>query len=350
MNSLTDKYINSLHFSPAHLSIMKKIGEHRGKQELFFRQTPEALDSLQHIAVIESSESSNRLEGITAPHKRVEGIVKKEITPETRSEQEIAGYRDALSLIHSSGEDMKFSIETILHLHKIICSYMPEEGGIIKTTDNEIIELNSDGSFKKVRFKPVSAGKTEKALKNLEKNYFKSAIDNEIEALIIIPLAILDFLCIHPFRDGNGRVARLLTLMLLYHFDYQVGRYISLERIFEESKQSYYDTLETCSKNWHKEKHDPFPWLNYFWGVLLKAYGELEDKVSNIRSGKGSKTDQIVAAVQRKIVPFAISDIEADCPLISRDMIRIVLRKLRDEGVIVVQGKGRGAKWIKKVT
>jgi len=136
--------------------------------------------------------------------------------------------------------------------------------------------------------------------------------------------------------------------MLLYHFDYQVGRYISLERIFEESKQSYYDTLEICSKNWHKEKHDPFPWLNYFWGVLLKAYGELEDKVSNIRSGKGSKTDQIVAAVQRKIVPFAISDIEADCPLISRDMIRLVLRKLRDEEVIVVQGKGRGAKWIKK--
>jgi len=347
MNSLTDKYINSLNFSPAHLSIMKKIGEHRGKQELFFRQTPEALDSLQHIAVIESSESSNRLEGITAPHKRVEGIVKKEITPETRSEQEIAGYRDALSLIHSSGEDMKFSIETILHLHKIIYSYMPEEGGKIKTTDNEIIELNSDGSFKKVRFKPVSADKTEKALKNLEKNYFKSAIDNEIEALIIIPLAILDFLCIHPFRDGNGRVARLITLMMLYHFDYQVGRYISLERIFEESKQSYYDTLEKCSKNWHKEKHDSFPWLNYFWGVLLKAYGELEEKVSNIRSGKGSKTDQIVAAVQRKISPFAISDIEADCPLVSRDMIRIVLRKLRDDDVISVQGKGRGAKWIK---
>jgi len=331
-----------------HLSIMKKIGEHRGKQELFFRQTPEVLDSLQHIAVIESSESSNRLEGITAPHKRVEGIVKKEIKPETRSEQEIAGYRDALSLIHSSGEDMKFSIETMLQFHKIICSYMPEDGGKIKTTDNEIIELNSDGSFKKVRFKPVSADKTEKALKNLEKNYLNSAINNEIEALIVIPLAILDFLCIHPFRDGNGRVARLITLMMLYHYDYQVGRYISLERIFEESKQSYYDTLEVSSKNWHKEKHDSFPWLNYFWGVLLKAYGELEDKVSNIRSGKGSKTDQIIASVQRKIGPFAISDIKAECPLISRDMIRIVLRKLRDDGVIVVKGKGRGAKWIKK--
>jgi len=302
---------------------------------------------LQHIAVIESSESSNRLEGITAPHKRVEGIVKKEIKPETRSEQEIAGYRDALSLIHSSGEDINFSVETILHLHKTIYSYMSEEGGKIKSTDNEIIELNSDGSFKKVRFKPVTAKKTGKAMDDLVLNYSKSAVENEIESLIVIPLAILDFLCIHPFRDGNGRVARLITLMLLYHFDYQVGRYISLERIFEESKQSYYDTLEISSKSWHKEKHDSFPWLNYFWGVLLKAYTELEDKVANIRSGKGSKTDQIVAAVQRKLIPFAISDIEAECPLISRDMIRIVLRKLRDEGVITVNGKGRGAKWIK---
>jgi len=348
MNSLTDKYINSLNFSPAHLSVMKKIGEHRGKQELFFRQTPEALDSLQHIAIIESSESSNRLEGITAPHKRVEGIVKKELKPENRSEQEIAGYRDALSLIHDSGEDIKFSVGAILQLHKIIYNYMPEDGGKIKTTDNEIIELNFDGSFKRVRFKPVPANKTEKALKELEKNYVKSALENEIEALIVIPLAILDFLCIHPFRDGNGRVARLITLMLLYHFDYQVGRYISLERIFEESKQSYYETLEISSKNWHKGKHDSFPWLNYFWGVLLKAYSELEDKVSNIRSGKGSKTDQIIAAVQRKMGPFAISDIEADCPLVSRDMIRIILRKLRDEGVIMVKGKGRGAKWIRK--
>ena len=347
MNSLTEKYINSLNFSPAHLSVMKKIGEHRGKQELFFRQTPEALDSLQHIAIIESSESSNRLEGITAPHKRVEGIVKKELKPETRSEQEIAGYRDALALIHSSGEDMKFSVGNILKLHKIIYNYMPETGGKIKQADNEIIELNTDGSFKRVRFKPVSAKKTAGALSALEKNYINLAYVKEIEALIIIPLAVLDFLCIHPFRDGNGRVARLLTLMLLYHFDYQVGRYISLERLFEESKQSYYETLETSSKNWHKGKHDSFPWLNYFWGVMLKAYGELEDKVSNIRKGKGSKTDQIIAAVNRKIKPFAISEIEAECPLISHDMIRIVLRKLRNEGKIKTVGKGRGAKWLK---
>jgi len=348
MPSLNQKYINGLHFSSKHLSVMKKIGEHRGKQELFFRQTPEALDSLQHIAIIESSESSNRLEGITAPHKRVEGIVKQELKPETRSEQEIAGYRDALNLIHSSGEDMKFSVENILKIHKIIYNYMPEDGGNIKTTDNEIIELNSDGSFKRVRFKPVAAAKTEAALISLENDYKKAAFDYEIEALIIIPLAVLDFLCIHPFRDGNGRVARLLTLMLLYHFDYQVGRYISLERIFEESKLSYYETLEASSKSWHKNKHDSFPWLNYFWGVLLKAYGELEEKVSNIRKGKGSKTDQIIAAVKRKNKPFAISDIEAECPLISHDMIRIVLRKLRDEGIISTIGKGRGAKWVKK--
>ena len=166
---------------------------------------------------------------------------------------------------------------------------------------------------------------------------------------MIVPLTVLDFLCIHPFRDGNGRVARLFTLLLLYHFDFHVGKYISLERIFEETKQGYYDSLEKSSQGWHEGEHDAFPWLTYFWGTLLKAYGELEDKVKDIRKGKGCKTYQVIAAVNKKRGPFAISAIENDCPLVSRDMIRIVLRQLRDEGVIHVQGKGRGAKWMKTV-
>ncbi len=348
MHSLKNKYLGSLKFTSEQVSTLKQIGECRGKQELFTLQTPEVLESLQHIAVIESSESSNRLEGITAPHKRVEELVLKTAEPQNRSEQEIAGYRDALSLIHESAKHMTFSVETILQSHETICRYMPEKGGTLKTKDNEIIELNTDGSFKRVRFKPVSATDTPRTLDALVKDYNEAIDTLNKEPLLVIPLAVLDFLCIHPFRDGNGRVARLLTLMLLYHFDYHVGRYISLERIFEESKQTYYETLEKSSKRWHRDKHDPFPWLNYFWGVLLRAYREFEDRVGNIRKGRGSKTDQIRAAVQRKIGPFAISDIETDCPLISRDMIRIVLRQLRDEGAIVLRGRGRGAKWVRK--
>lgn len=160
-------------------------------------------------------------------------------------------------------------------------------------------------------------------------------------------LLSLTFCAFNPFRDGNGRVARLLTLLLLYHFDYQVGRYISLERIFEESKETYYETLEKSSQSWHQGKHDAYPWMNYFWGVLIRAYQEFEDRVGTVRAGKGSKTAQVRMAVNRRIGPFAISDIESDCPWVSRDMIRLVLRQLRDEGVIISQGKGRGAKWVR---
>jgi Fic family protein len=165
------------------------------------------------------------------------------------------------------------------------------------------------------------------------------------DALILIPLAILDFLCIHPFSDGNGRMSRLLTLMLLYQFNYQVGHYISLERVFEDSKESYYETLEASSQHWHSGEHDIRPWLNYFWGALLRAYREFEERVGVITTSRGSKTELIRLAVNRKMASFSINDIESDCPGISRDMIRQVLRKMRDEGFIMVSSSGRGAMW-----
>jgi Fic family protein len=194
----------------------------------------------------------------------------------------------------------------------------------------------------------VSALATPAAIESLVKRYQEATNLHRQEPLIIIPLAIFDFLCIHPFLDGNGRVARLLTLLLLYQCGYQVGRYISLERIFEESKETYYETLEKCSKGWHEGQHDSFPWMTYGWGVLLRAYREFEERVGDIRTFRGSKTEQIRRVINQKIGPFAISDIEADCQGISRDMIRNVLRQLRDKGVLLPQGKGRGAKWIRK--
>jgi Fic family protein len=348
MHSLDIKYLETLNFSAEQVSVLKKIGEYRGKQALFSRQTPEFLESLQQVAIIESSESSNRLEGVTAPHDRIEALVLKSTTPKNRSEQEIAGYRDALALIHESARYMDFTVNIILQCHSIVYRYMPDDGGRWKMVDNEIVEKNPDGSIKRIRFKPVSAVQTPQAMDTLAKTYKEAINQHHKEPLLVIPLTILDFLCIHPFTDGNGRVARLLTLLLLYHFDYQVGRYISLERIFEESKETYYETLEKSSRGWHQGKHDTFPWMNYFWGVLTRAYQEFEERVGKIRTGKGSKTEQIRMAVNRRIGPFAISDIESDCPGISRDMIRLVLRQLRDEKAIFLQGKGRGAKWIRK--
>ena len=348
MNTLQPNYLQQIAFTAEDASTIQKIGEYKGKQALFSQQTPEILDSLRQVAIIESSESSNRLEGITAPRKRVEAIVKQSSMPANRSEQEIAGYRDALALIHESASHMQFSINVILQLHSMIYRYLPSDGGRWKTTDNQIVERNSDGSIRRVRFDPVSAFDTPGAMDRLVESYNQAMKPLSVEPLVVVPAVVFDFLCIHPFLDGNGRVARLITLMLLYHFDYQVGRFISLERIFEESKDTYYESLEKSSRNWHESRHDIKPWLRYFWGVTLRAYGEFEERVGTITKGRGSKTVHIQRVIDRKTGPFSISEIEAECSGISRDMIRVVLRKLRDEGILRLEGRGRGSRWVRQ--
>ena len=346
MRSLNLNFLKSIRLDQAQASSLKKLGEYKGKQALFARQTPEILQSLKQLAKVESAESSNRIEGVVAPQKRVQALVLDSVVPENRSEQEIAGYRDALSMMHESSEYLSFSNATIQQIHSVMYRYLPDEGGKWKHKNNEIVDINPDGS-RALRFSPVTADGTPDTMETLAQNYGRAIDESDIEPLIAIPLAILDFLCVHPFADGNGRVSRLLTLLLLYQQDYQVGRFISLERIVEESKTTYYEALKHCSQEWHEGKHDCHPWLNYFWGDLLRAYSEFEERVGEIRTTKLSKTAQIRMAVERRIGPFAISDIERECPHISRDMIKLVLRDLRDEGAIVVQGKGRGAKWIR---
>jgi Fic family protein len=345
MNSLNRKYLNKISFDSEQVANLRVIGEYKGKQVLYSHQSPEALKTLKNLAAVESTESSNRLEGIIVERKRVQAIVLKSTKPKSRSEQEVAGYRDALNLIHEHSQDLEFTIEIIKQFHKMVYQYLPEEGGKWKKKDNLIIDRYKDGT-QRIRFRPTSAKKTPRSMELLVERY-ERAIDEKRDPLIIIPLAVFDFLCIHPFQDGNGRVARLLTLLLLYHYGYKVGRYISLERIFEETKKSYYDTLKISSQNWHEGKHDIMPWLTYFWGVLIRAFKEFEDRVGTVTTGRGSKTEQIRLAVKRKVGPFSISDIEKDCPGISRDMIRKVLRKMRDEGEIRSTGIGRNAKWVK---
>lgn len=345
MHSLVPEYLEKLSFGAEQVATLHALGEYRGKQALYFHQAPETLKRLRDVAVIESTESSNRLEGVTVSPARLEPLVLKRTDPKNRSEQEVAGYRDALALIHESARNMRFTGNVMLQLHTMLCRYLPDPGGRWKNADNEIIEKHPDGT-KRIRFQPTPAHLTPIQIEQLTLHYHNAVNGRLQEPLVLVPLAILDFLCIHPFLDGNGRVARLLSLMLLYHFNYEVGRYISLERIIEESKETYYEALEASSTNWHEGTHDVMPWLNYFCGVLLRAYREFEERVGEVRQGRGAKSEQVRLAVLARSQPFAISDIEADCAGVSRDMVRHVLRQMKTEGMIAPQGKGRSAKWI----
>ena len=348
MASINLKFIDSLKFNKSHLADLKKLGEFKGKQDLFNKKSQEALKMLKYHSIIESVESSNRLEQITAPYQRIKGLINKSTTPKNRSEKEIAGYRDALNLIHGSYEHMEVSVNVIKQLHTMIYRYLPEDGGNFKIADNKIIERNSDGSIVRERFTPVSALRTPQAMESLCQNHKDFLNNDNTDILILLPLLILDFLCIHPFKDGNGRISRLLTLLVLHRHGYEVGKYISLERIFEESKEGYYRTLKESSENWLISQHNPFPWMEYFWGTIIRAYKEFEEKVIHIKEtigGKGSKTEQIKFSIRKKMKPFSIADIQRDCPGISRDMIRHILRQLRDEGKIHSMGIGRSAKW-----
>ena len=345
MKSFEEEYLGKIKFSADILLKLRALGEYKGKEELFTKQSPDILEKLLESAIIESTEASNKIEGITAPHERIEMIVKANAAPRNRPEEEIAGYRDVLNLIHQSHEDIPLSENVILQFHSMLYRYTTKKSGFWKKSDNEIVDKKPDGT-KVVRFKPISAMDAPLYMGKLISYYNSYLKEETFDPLILIPLFVFDFLCIHPFDDGNGRIARLLTLLLLYQSGYRVGKYISLERIISDSKESYYDMLLASSNKWHEGKHDIFPWMNYFHGTLIAAYKEFETRVG-VFKGKGSKTEQVKAQIERFIIPFSISDLEKACPNVTRDMIRIVLRQLRDEGKIKYTGIGRNAKWIK---
>ena len=349
MHSLLPDTLARMRFNAQQVSTLRALGEYQGKQKLYVAQAPEILSGLRQVAVVESTESSNRLEGVVVAPSRLKSLVLKNAAPRNRAEQEVAGYRDALALIHESAAQMPFSQSIVLQLHGMLYRYMPEfgkhAGGHWKATNNDIVERHPDGGTR-VRFRPVAAHLTPMAMYDLGTRYGEALDRHLADPLVLVPLVILDFLCIHPFPDGNGRMARLVTLQLLYHFDHAVGRYISLERIFEESKESYYETLEASSQGWHEAAHDTAPWLDYFWGALLRAYKEFEERVGTFERGRGNKGERVRAQVLKRTLPFSISEIEEACPGVSRDMVRVVLRAMKAEGLIASTGKGRGAKWV----
>ena len=344
MNSFGHAYLNKLVVSQRIITMIRKLGEHKGRQELYKKQAPEMLENLRQVALIQSTESSNRIEGIVADDKRLRAIVEEKAKPANRSEAEIAGYRDVLNTIHQSHEHMPFTERVVLQLQRDLMKYVGGHGGTWKSTQNEITETLPDKT-QRIRFTPVAPHLTEEAMRTLHGRFADLERGHELDPLLLIPLYVLDFLCIHPFLDGNGRLARLASLLLLYHHGYEVGRYVSLERIIEQTKQSYYDTLYTSSQGWHESRHDVLPWTEYFLSTVLAAYDEFESRFGRVSKGHGSKTDMIRNAVDGFIADFSITDVEKACPKVSRDMIRHVLGQLREAGVILPVGKGRGAKW-----
>lgn len=346
MKSFENNNLKNLLIRPALLKTVSRLGQFHGKADLYKNQVPQVLTTLRQSAVIQSTESSNRIEGVViADNKRFREILENKTTPESRSEQEIAGYRDVLNTIHGSFADIPFNEGVVLQLHRDLFKFTTENGGIWKQVDNTITETAADGT-KIVRFKPVAAWQTKQAMESLHKEYKETTVD----PLISIPVYVLDFLCIHPFRDGNGRMARLLSLLLLYHAGYDVGRYISLERVVEETKDGYYDALQASSQGWHEGKHDLMPWLEYFLGVmLLTAYKEFEHRVGLVESAKGAKAAMIVSAIEKLPMRFTIGDVAEHCPTVGIDHIRKTLRLQRDAGKIRSEGRGPRAVWIKVI-
>lgn len=327
--------------------LLQKLGEFKGRQDLFQHQMPQILKTLRQTAVIESTESSNRIEGITVPAKRFKELMVHPVKPKDRSEAEILGYRKALSKIHTRPEAFTVDEKTILELHRQIYAQTDIPAGQWKKRDNAIEERLSDGRWI-TRFVPLSSGQTPLYMRELCKRFNRLWNKRQVSPLVLIPAFVFDFLCIHPFADGNGRVSRLLTVLLLHQADYIVGRYISIERIIEESKETYYESLQLSSKNWHRGKHNLKPWWEYFLGVLIEAYQEFERRLGTITKSRGMKTAIVEETIDNLPAIFSISDIERRCPSVSRDMIRVILNRMRKQGLISCKGTGRGALWQKR--
>ena len=324
--------------------LLNDLAEAKGKQELYTRQSPQVLKALREMALVQSVESSNRIEGVTVAHDRLRPLVLGHARPKDRSEQDITGYRRALSLIHTESETLSITPDLLRHVHRL-CQDGSGDAGQFKKVDNEVIELRP-GAAPIICFTCVSAKATPAAVDELCLVYRHAIDQDHIPPLVAIGALVLDFLCIHPFRDGNGRVSRLLTLLALYQHGYEVGRYISLERLIEEAKEDYYRVLQESSQRWHEGTHDFLPWLNHLLAIIRRACGEFEQRAGQVKSPRGAKTDLIVAAIEAQTGPFRVSDIRHACPGVSLDMIRQVLKNLRGSHVECI-GRGQHAQWRK---
>lgn len=317
--------------------------EARGKQDLWIGQKPEVLEALREQAIIQSVESSNRIEGVTIPTDRLRPVILGKAKPRDRSEEELAGYMQALDWIFSRKRRVSVTPAVILRLHTFAQGGVSGDAGEWKKRDNEIIEILPDGE-RKIRFVPTSARDTPKIVEALCRNYRDACDEERVPPLLTVATFVFDLLCIHPFRDGNGRVSRLATTLLLQEHGFQVARYISLERFVEESKENYYGVLAECSQGWHEGKNEIVPWWNYFLSVLRSAYKEFERQMESTEA-RPAKSDLVRQTVLAQVEQFTLGDLAAQLPAASPQLIKKVLAELKKRGKVHLVGRGRGARW-----
>lgn len=331
--------------TPNIVAMLTSIHEHRGKQALFIASHADTLATLMEVAKIQSTGASNRIEGIHTTDKRLAELVRDKATPRNRTEQEIAGYRDVLATIHESHDYIEPRPNIILQLHKQLYSFAQNAiGGSWKNADNFISETDSAGR-KIVRFQPTPAWMTATAMDGLCRSFNEALQNNEHDPLLLIPMFVFDFLCIHPFTDGNGRMSRLLTLLLLYRAGYLVGKYISLEKLIENSKDTYYEALQASSILWHENRSDYRPFIGYMLGIVQKACNEFEDRVQHIHSRRMSKPERIKAVIDGRIGTLSKKQIMEACPDISKITVERTLAALVKSGDLVLIGAGRAARY-----
>lgn len=332
---------------PEIVQMVGRIHEHKGKQELFLEANIDELKTLLEVALIQSTGASNRIEGIFTTDKRLEELVRQKAEPRNRSEQEISGYREVLSTIHESYEYINPRPNIILQLHRNLYSYsVGNAGGNYKNSDNVIAETDAEG-HQKARFIPVPAFQTPEAMNELCTNFLEAWEADRIDKLILIPMFILDFLCIHPFNDGNGRMSRLLTLLLFYKAGYIVGKYVSIEMLIEKTKETYYEALQESSNGWHENENRYESFVKYYLGIILKAYSEFEGRVEHLKNRSLSKPDRIKAVIDNKVGKITKKEIMELCPDISKVTVERTLTELVKSGYIAKVGAGPATGYVR---
>ena len=332
--------------TPEIVSMLTQLHEYKGEQKLFTKTKKEELRKLVEIAKIQSTQASNRIEGINTSDKRLRALVSDKTHPQNRNEREIAGYRDVLKVIHENYLYIPIRPSIILQLHRDLYKFEGYNiGGMYKTADNIIEEQDEQGN-KFIRFIPAAAWETPEAVENLCAALHEAKSLEQIDMLLLIPMFVLDFLCIHPFNDGNGRMSRLLTLLLLYREDYMVGKYISIERLIENTKDSYYDCLQKSSQGWHENANTYEPFVKYMLGIILGAYREFSGNMKNLVNNRMSKPDKVKEVIRNAVGTITKTEILKACPDISQITVQRTLAELLEAGKITKIGGGRYTKYV----
>ena len=341
-------YINKWEtlLTPDIVSLISAIQELKGEQNLYVKTEEDTLNQLVEVAKIQSTEASNKIEGIFTSNERLKKLLSNKTTPKSRDEQEIAGYRDVLSSIHENYDYIPIKPSIMLQLHRDLYKFSGKSiGGSYKNSDNVIAEEDEEGN-KFIRFAPVPAWETPEAMEKLCQAYDEALNKTDANPLLIIPMFILDFLCIHPFNDGNGRMSRLLTLLLLYRSGYMVGKYISIEKLIENSKETYYEALQSSSQGWHEEGNDYSHFVKYMLGVILSAYREFSERAKVLTIDKLSKPEQIREIIKDSLGKITKTEIMKKCPDISQVTIQRTLNDLIKSGEIIKIGGGRYTSYV----